>query len=263
MEGNLNQLKIVIIGSGNVATHLAQALSRAAHIIQIYSRTLANANILAQKIGNSEAIDNIDNIATDADVYLISAKDDAVASIAAQAAPRCKGNALWLHTSGSVPADVFASYCLRYGVLYPLQTFSKDATVNVAEVPFFIEGNNADTERDIAIIANALSATVKRADSDCRRRIHAAAVFACNFTNHLWAIANDILAQGDLEWDVLMPLLKVTLAKTQQLSPADAQTGPARRGDTGTMNSHLAMLDEHQQEIYRMLSDSIMKRYNQ
>jgi predicted short-subunit dehydrogenase-like oxidoreductase (DUF2520 family) len=88
-------------------------------------------------------------------------------------------------------------------------------------------------------------------------------VFACNFTNHLWAIANDILAQGDLEWDVLMPLLKVTLAKTQQLSPADAQTGPARRGDTGTMNSHLAMLDDHQQEIYRMLSDSIMKRYNQ
>ena len=263
MEGNLNQLKIVIIGSGNVATHLAQALSRAAHIIQIYSRTLANANILAQKIGNSEAIDNIDNIATDADVYLISAKDDAVASIAAQAAPRCKGNALWLHTSGSVPANVFAPHCQRYGVLYPLQTFSKDATVNVAEVPFFIEGNNADTERDIAIIANALSVTVKRADSDCRRRIHAAAVFACNFTNHLWAIANDILAQGDLEWDVLMPLLKVTLAKTQQLSPADAQTGPARRGDTGTMNSHLAMLDDHQQEIYRMLSDSIMKRYNQ
>ena len=192
MEGNLNQLKIVIIGSGNVATHLAQALSRAAHIIQIYSRTLANANILAQKIGNSEAIDNIDNIATDADVYLISAKDDAVASIAAQAAPRCKGNALWLHTSGSVPANVFAPHCQRYGVLYPLQTFSKDATVNVAEVPFFIEGNNADTERDIAIIANALSATVKRADSDCRRRIHAAAVFACNFTNHLWAIANPI-----------------------------------------------------------------------
>ena len=263
MEGNLNQLKIVIIGSGNVATHLAQALSRAAHIIQIYSRTLANANILAQKIGNSEAIDNIDNIATDADVYLISAKDDAVASIAAQAAPRCKGNALWLHTSGSVPANVFAPHCQRYGVLYPLQTFSKDATVNVAEVPFFIEGNNADTERDIAIIANALSATVKRADSNCRRRIHAAAVFACNFTNHLWAIANDILAQGNLDWDVLMPLLKVTLAKTQQLSPADAQTGPARRGDTGTMNSHLAMLDDHQQEIYRMLSDSIMKRYNQ
>lgn len=263
MERNLNQPKIVIIGSGNVATHLAQALSCTAHITQIYSRTPANANSLAQKIGNCKPIDNLDNIDTSADVYLIAVKDDAVAGIAAKVAPRCNGNALWLHTSGSVPADVFAPHCQRYGVLYPLQTFSKDATVNVAEVPFFIEGNNADTEHDIACIANTLSTTVKRADSDCRRRIHAAAVFACNFTNHLWAIADDILRQGNIEWEVLMPLLKVTLAKTQQLSPADAQTGPARRGDTGTMNSHLAMLDEHQQEIYRMLSDSIMKRYNQ
>lgn len=263
MERNLNHLKIVVIGSGNVATHLAQALSFSVNIVQIYSRNITNAIALAQKVKGCHAIDNFNDIDTNADIYLISAKDDAIKSIVAQTACRCNSNALWLHTSGSVPADVFAPHCQHYGVLYPLQTFSKDVEVNVAEVPFFVEGNNADTENDIFLIAKSLSATVKRADSDCRRRIHAAAVFACNFTNHMWAIANDILQQGNLEWEILIPLLKETLAKTQELPPAEAQTGPARRGDTDTMNAHIAMLDEHQQEIYRMLSDSIMKRYKQ
>ena len=131
MERNLNHLKIVVIGSGNVATHLAQALSFSVNIVQIYSRNITNAIALAQKVKGCHAIDNFNDIDTNADIYLISAKDDAIKSIVAQTACRCNSNALWLHTSGSVPADVFAPHCQCYGVLYPLQTFSKDVEVNV------------------------------------------------------------------------------------------------------------------------------------
>lgn len=260
MERNLKSLKIAVIGSGNVATHLARALSHTHNVVQIYSRNIDNARALAQTISNCQATNDLNHIA-DADVYLVSIKDDIITTIAQQVASKHQ-NALWLHTSGSVSAHVFKDHCQNYGVLYPLQTFSKNATVNISEVPFFIEANNDDTEQQIMNIAETLSNTVKKADSECRRRIHAAAVFACNFANHLWAIAHDILKEGDLEWDVLMPLLKVTLNKTKQLSPADAQTGPARRGDTGTMESHLALLNDHQAAIYRQLSESIINRYN-
>lgn len=261
MERNLSNSRIVIIGAGNVATHLARELATTHNILQIYSRDISNAKKLAGSIDNCQPVNRHDLIVTDADVYIIAVKDDAISSIA-QNLTQSRAGALWLHTSGSVPVGIFEGLCNRYGVLYPLQTFSKDTFVNVSEVPFFIEGNTADTLESIRKIALSLSPLVNEADSSSRQRLHTAAVFACNFANHMWAIAHDILQEGGLDWETLMPLLKATLDKTSRISPSDAQTGPARRGDTTTMERHLSSLDSHQAEIYRLLSDSIMKRYN-
>ncbi len=252
--------RVVVIGAGNVATHLAKALDGKVEIVQVYSHYMANARILADSLsGAVTATDSIDDIVDNADIYVLSIKDDAISQVVNRVKPN---DALWVHTSGSVQMDVFGGKMTRYGVLYPLQTFSKNIDVDVSAVPFFIEGCTVEVQSQIADFARLLSSNVSYADSHCRKRIHAAAVFACNFTNHLWAKAENILAQDGLDFKVLMPLLRVTLDKAGVISPADGQTGPARRGDYGTMQGHLELLDDNDAEIYRMLSHSIMKQYN-
>lgn len=253
--------KIVIIGAGNVATHLAQAFSHEFDVVQVYNHNIDNAIHLATKLHGCEAINDLSLLNDSADVYVLSIKDDAIKEIVAQIPDVCKTK-LWVHTSGSVSMDVFKGVINQYGVLYPLQTFSKDVDVNVGEIPFFIEGNEVASLEKIKEVALRISPIVKIADSDSRKRIHASAVFACNFVNHLWSIADDILKKGNLEFELLIPLLKETLAKIAKVSPCDAQTGPARRGDVKTMMGHMALLEEDQKEIYRLLSRSIMKQYN-
>ncbi len=252
--------RVVIIGAGNVATHLAKALSNNAVILQIFSRNKENADALASQLAETPiTTDNIDDIISEADIYIVSIKDDAIKPLV----DKIKANtALWVHTSGSVPMTVFSDKMKRYGVLYPLQTFSRDVDVDIAEVPFFIEGSDVDVQKEISDLARLMSQNIKIADSEQRKRIHVAAVFACNFSNHLWAIAEKILQEGGFDFDVLMPLLRVTLDKAGKVSPAEGQTGPARRGDTGTMSCHLEHLDSDTAEIYRLLSQNIMKQYN-
>ncbi len=254
--------RIVIIGAGNVATHITTALSKHADIIQVFSRNIDNAVQLAANIANCTATDSLEEIASDADAYIISVKDDAIATIAENLPRKCTPNAVWMHTSGSVCADVFSSAAGCYGVLYPLQTFSRDVDVNMQEVPFFIEGNSPESEKSIRDIALMLSGNVNHADSNTRRMLHVAAVFACNFTNHMWTIASEILNDGDIGFDVLLPLLRATLNKASEINPTDAQTGPAVRGDIGTMQQHIEILNKQQSDIYRILSESIMKYHN-
>ena len=254
--------RIAIIGAGNVATHLAQALSKSSDIIQIYSRNIDNAQSLVAHIANAEAIDDITNLREDVDVYIVSVKDDAIAGIVGAIPEKCKGG-LWVHTSGSVPMSVFADGAMEcYGVLYPLQTFSRNVNVNVSEIPFFVEGNNAKVEDAIKELTLSMSPIVKCADSEMRRRIHIAAVYACNFANHMWTLADEVLKDGGLSFDVLLPLLKVSLEKVAQVAPFEAQTGPAKRGDVEVMNKHLELLDNEKAEIYKLLSQSIMNRNN-
>ncbi len=253
--------KIAIIGAGNVATHLAQAFACANDVVQIYSRNLDNATCLASKIQGCEAINDLSQLSSNVDIYIVSVKDDAIIDIVYGMPETCR-NGLWVHTSGSVSMDVFRNIAENYGVLYPLQTFSRDVPVNVGEVPFFIEGNNAVSFGRIKDVALSVSSIVRCADSDSRKLIHASAVFACNFVNHMWSIADEVLKDGDFSFDLLLPLLKETLAKVSKVSPYDAQTGPARRGDIDTMSRHMALLDEDKKEIYKLLSRSIMKQYN-
>ncbi|MGN1245649.1 MAG: Rossmann-like and DUF2520 domain-containing protein [Muribaculaceae bacterium] len=252
-------MRIVIIGAGNVAVNLAKALSKHYEIAQIFSRTLTNASQLASAIGCKCTTDRLDEITPDADTYIISVKDDAIASIVEQVPDN---GALWLHTSGSVPIDVLSLHRKHCGVLYPMQSFSKQIEVDFAQVPFFVEGCNAQTAHEITALAKSLSLSVYPADSDTRRRLHIAAVFSCNFANHLWALADDVLREANLPFSVMLPLISTTVDKLQQLSPAESQTGPAVRLDHAVISKHLSMLTGDKHNIYDTLTKSIIKKHH-
>lgn len=251
-------LSVCIIGAGNVATHLALALNGPCRVRQVFSRSEASAKRLADAIGCSYTTDTA-ALVPDADFYLIAVADDAVAEVV-KSTPDFPG--IWAHTSGSVPADVFSNHKQHYGVFYPLQTFTRDVEVDVSEVPFFIEGNTPEVAERLASIARLISRSVEFADSARRRQLHVAAVFACNFANLMWMEADELLHDAGLDIRFLMPLLRVTLGKLQAVSPEEAMTGPARRGDTDVIESHLGSLPPEKQAIYRLLSDTILKKYH-
>lgn len=252
-------MQIVLIGAGNVAVSLAKALAHEHEIVQIFSRTACNAASLADAVGCPRATNNLDDIVTDADLYIISVKDDAITSIVS-AIP--DNGALWVHTSGSVAADVFSTSRTRYGVFYPMQSFSKQIEVDFSEVPLFIEGSDKAVSSRLMALAQSISHRVFTADSDTRRRLHIAAVFSCNFANHMWALADDVLREADLPFDVMLPLISSTVEKLHHLSPSESQTGPAMRCDYEIIRKHLSMLTGDKHNVYSTLSESIIKKHH-
>lgn len=252
--------KICIIGSGNVATHLAGAFSAIGEIVQIYSHDIDHASRLAGLVGTRQFTDRLDRVVSDADYYIVAVKDDAIEDVA-RLTPAAGG--IWAHTSGSVPMDVFAPYKRRYGVFYPLQTFSRDTPVDVSRVPVFIEGSDETVTADLISLAHGISRTVRPADSCLRKRLHVAAVFACNFVNLMWTEADELLEDDGLDIRFLTPLLEETLRKITHGRPADVQTGPARRGDLRIIGEHLDMLSGEKRDIYSRLSQIILDRYEQ
>lgn len=253
--------KIVMVGAGNVATHIAPAISFSGigEVVQIYSRHIESAEALAAKIPGAEAVNKPKEIAAEADIYLISVADDAIASVV-EILP--KRDALYLHTSGSVGMDALAGLSERYGVFYPLQTFSKEVSLDVKAVPLFVEGSLPEVETEIREFASGLFERIYHADSVTRKKMHISAVFACNFTNYMWTLAEELLKHDNLPFDVLRPLLEETLRKAFVNSPSASQTGPAIRGDRKIVDSHLGLLDGKEKEIYKLLSESIMARVN-
>lgn len=248
-------MKIVILGSGNVATHLAVALKALGHEIQqVYSRTYENAVILSKKV-DAQPIDKINQVVDTADLYVFSVKDDALRQVI-NAMPHTRG--IWVHTAGSVPMDMFSSRAKEYGVLYPLQTFSKERNLSFKEIPLFIEASSQSTFVAIEDLANSLSNQVHHLGSDKRSYLHLAAVFACNFTNHMYRLAGDIIQEEGVPFDVLKPLILETASKVMEMSPANAQTGPAVRYDEKVMQAHINQLRSPQlKELYTLLSKSI------
>lgn len=260
-ESSYSKIKVAVIGAGNVATHLARRLSSATDVLQIYSHRLENAVALANEIGVKNCTDDLCKVTPDADIYIISVKDDKIAEVV-DLLSRINDSAVWVHTSGSTNRDIFAGKMPHNGVLYPLQTFSKSIAVDVSEVPFFIEASDNSTLELVRRVALMLSEKVYDAGSEVRKQLHLAAVFACNFSNNLWRISDEILHKSNLSIDVLKPLLKVSVEKLQHLSPEEAQTGPAARGDVHIIEKHLEMLSGENREIYRILSDSILNHYH-
>lgn len=252
---------VVFIGSGNVATHLAREIEKchAGHISQVYSRNLDNARLLADKLESAEAINELSQIQSDADIYVISVKDDGIAELIEKLP---SNNALWLHTSGSVPMEALSKLSSRYGVFYPMQTFSKNACLDMSEVPLFVEGVTNDIETEISDFASKIFQHVYHADSELRRKMHIAAVFSCNFTNYMWVIADELLQKEGLSFDIMRPLIKETLHKALTNSPEKGQTGPAIRGDKHIMEKHQALLPEPEREIYRLISTHIFNHFN-
>lgn len=249
--------KAVIIGAGNVATHLAYAYKDILNISQIFSRNTGNAKILAELIGCDNYTNDPRLIVPDADIYIFSVKDDAIEPLLDKIhIPR---KAIAIHTSGSVSKNIFENRAHKFGILYPLQTFTKNIPVDFKKIAFFIEGNNTETYRDIEILAKYLSDNVYEADSEKRKQLHIAAVFACNFANNMWSIANEITDKNNLPFEVLLPLIQATVDKLKYTNPINAQTGPAVRQDRKIINDHIEMLDGNKKDIYRIISDNIIK----
>lgn len=258
---NLVNPRIVILGAGNVATHLCRALSHKCTVVQIWSRNIDHAKELAADIDGAQALSNICDIVRDADYYIISVPDNAIARLASQL-PAVSG--IVAHTSGSVNLQALtAGANKQLGVFYPLQTFTKSKPVDFSEIPFFIEGSDDSTADSLTQLAQLLSANVYHANSEQRASLHIAAVFACNFANRLWGVASDLLGKAGYSFDILKPLLSETLNKAFQLSPEQAQTGPARRGDTKVINAHLAKLSGDNYDLYKLITKMIIEKQNE
>jgi predicted short-subunit dehydrogenase-like oxidoreductase (DUF2520 family) len=247
--------RVVIIGSGNVATSLAHGLAARCEVAQIFSRQLTHARALADAVGCANATDDLQSLINDADAYIIAVRDNAIADVI-EATP--DNGALWIHTSGSKPIDLFAGQRARCGVLWPMQSFSREVVTPLDEVHFFAEANNKAALDDLMELGRLMSCHVIEADSGKRKLLHVASVFSCNFANHMWTLADEVLSEAGLPFDALLPLIRTTVDKLDRLAPAKSQTGPAMRHDTQVIEDHLAMLDGDKHDIYDMVSQSIM-----
>ena len=251
------QDKIILIGAGNVAHHLAGALLKAGeNLCQIYSRTLDSARQLGMKTGISYTAE-VNEVYPDGDIYIFCVSDDVLPSIIK--AIRIPDDALILHTSGSQPMDVFKSCSQHYGVIYPVQTFSKKREPDFREIPLCVEGNTGPVKERIKKFAEKLSDKIYEIDSVQRKELHLAAVFACNFPNYLYQVAGKLLENKGLSFAMLRPLIFETAHKVMLLNPEEAQTGPAKRGDESIKNMHKNMLknDKDLLKIYKILSEGI------
>lgn len=254
-------MRITIIGSGNVATHMAAAFKNAGHrMVQVYSQDIQHASLLAYHVG-AEAIDNLELINTETDIFIISVKDDIIGKLAETLTAHKK---LILHTSGATGLDVLLNYTNNAGVFYPLQTFSKTKELDFRTVPLCIEGADESIEKQLIELAQTVSNSIYKVDSQQRRVLHLAAVFACNFPNYLYAAAQQLLAGNNMGFEMLRPLILETAQKVQTNFPKDVQTGPAVRNDEYTMTAHMDMLENEPElkKIYQLLSQEIIKNNN-
>lgn len=249
--------QVVIIGSGNVATSLAHGLAACCTVAQIYSRTLANAQELADAINCANATNDLNELIPNADAYIVAVSDDAISSVI-RAVP--DNGALWIHTSGSTPISLFDGLRSRYGVLWPMQSFSREMVTQLDEVHFFAEASDEHALMDVMQLGYMLSSHVIAADSNQRRWLHIASVFSCNFANHMWTLADELLTSHGLPFEALKPLVRTTVEKLDRLSPARSQTGPAVRHDMQVIENHLALLEGDTRDIYQLLTDSIINR---
>lgn len=245
-------MKVVILGAGKVAGHLLKSLSKSPDIqvVQIYSRS---ATALEQQFPQLTFTNTLEELKP-ADIYLISVSDDAIAPLSKQLPFE---DALVVHTSGST--DLYAIHSKnRGGVLYPLQTFSPEKSIDFKEVPLCLEASTATDARALETLARALSNQIYWLSSEQRLALHVAAVFVCNFVNHLYVVGSEICNQYQLPFELLQPLIQETAEKIMTLNPLQAQTGPALRNDQRTLGKHNQLLETTPyQPIYQLLTESI------
>ena len=271
-------MKIVLIGAGNLATHLGKALHAAGHdMLQVFSRTMQSAETLASLL-DAEPLTDIAQVRDDADVYIFSVKDSALVQLVAQLcrheadglgedgavkalrkAKKGEHERVFLHTAGSMPMSVFKGMTQHYGVLYPMQTFSKQREVDFSVIPCFVEANDEFAQKQIEGLAREISGRVYQLSSEDRKYLHLSAVFACNFANHCYAISQELLEEHGIPFDVMLPLINETAAKVHEMKPKDAQTGPAVRYDENVIDKQSKLLENHPhfKKVYDSMSKSI------
>ena len=249
-------MKIVIIGSGNVAYHLAKAFTQNnIEVSQIFGRNEVELNKISEELNIPYSTKDLD----DADLYLISVSDSAVEQVSDLIKTE---KALVAHTSGSLPIETLKGN-YRKASFYPLQTFSKTKNLDYSKIPFFIEAENQIDEKSLFELASLISDNVETSDYEKRKYIHLTAVFACNFVNHLFARAKEISDSQDLDFNYFIPLIDETVEKIHHLEPKLAQTGPAVRGDERILKLHEELIkDEQHLKVYQLMNESIKKMYN-
>jgi predicted short-subunit dehydrogenase-like oxidoreductase (DUF2520 family) len=238
-------MKIVLIGRGRLATNLEHVLLSAGHeVASINSRTL-------------------EALPLEADVFVVAVKDAALAEVI-WAATKGRDNQLFVHTAGSMPMDLFAGLTTHYGVFYPMQTFSKERLVDFNDISVFLETNDAVSMERLKKLSATLTTHIYELDSEGRKHLHLAAVFACNFVNHCYALSAEVLAAKGLPFSVMLPLVDETAKKVHEIVPKDAQTGPAVRGDQNVMQMQADMLAGNPavKQIYEALSNDIQRLTN-
>lgn len=257
----MDEEKIILIGAGNVAHHLAEALLKEGlNLCQIYSRTPESARELGAKTGIAYTSE-VKDVYPDGDVYIFCVSDDSLPGMVK--AVRMKEEALVLHTSGSQPMAVLKPGGRAYGVMYPVQTFSKRRTLDFREIPLCVEGCSPEVLERVKRLAGRLSDHVREVDSARRKVLHLAAVLVNNFPNYLYAVAGQMMEENGLPFDMLRPLILETADKVMQMSPREAQTGPAKRGDESILGMHRAMLKDRKEllNVYALLSEGIRELY--
>ena len=248
--------KILLVGSGNVATHLAINLkSKNYNIQQVFSRSIENAKDLAKKV-DSHYTNNPKNIVA-SDLTIIAVNDDSIKDII-----DFLPDVPTVHTSGHTNINVLKNSFTNYGVIYPLQSFKKNIELNFTDIPFLIEANTKEFENNLIEVCSCLSANTIRVNSSERKKTHLAAVYACNFSNHMQVIAKEIMDDAKINYELLIPLIKKTFSNLE-LDPKMKQTGPAIRKDFNILDNHINLIkkDEHK-EIYKLISNSIIKTHD-
>ncbi len=251
-------MRVVIIGSGNVATVLGRLLLKSKHeIVQVVSRQPEHAGLLANELhcGFTDYNGAIDKSAS---IYIIAIKDCALYELNNTLQ---FGNALIVHTAGSIPCNVLQDMSVNYGVLYPLQSLRSEMEI-VEEIPFLVDGNTPDAITLIQDLANTISSSVSIAGDEERLKLHVAAVVVNNFSNHLYALAEEFCEKERVDFKMLVPLIRETANRIADYSPSSVQTGPAMRDDTFTLEKHLRLLNNYPKlkYIYLKMTESIMNR---
>ncbi len=252
-------MKITLIGSGNVAWHFGKALSRAGHSIQsIYSRNKDNAQELASLFSGCKVLSTTNFSTIDSDLFIVAVSDNAMEELASKII--LPENSIIVHTSGSIPMEVFSRFS-NHGVLYALQTFTKDKEMSLSAVPFGIEASDDQTFFTLQSLALSLSNNVQVINSAQRKVLHIAAVFACNFTNYMFSVSETILKKDNLSFLLLESLVKETVQKAFKIGPKRSQTGPAVRGDEKIIHQHLDYLQNEPdlRKIYQLITEAIQK----
>jgi predicted short-subunit dehydrogenase-like oxidoreductase (DUF2520 family) len=259
----MKSTSVAFIGSGNLAWHLAAALDNTDYAVrEVFSRNPLHAEQLVERLYEADVKATLDFSTSNCDIFILAVSDDALQDVVREIV--LPEDCVLLHTSGSQPLEVLRyAATQKIGVLYPLQTFTRNVQVDLSEVPLFIESANPDTAEVLTAMARALSDNVVKITSPERLALHVAAVFASNFTNHMLFIAQEIMKEHSLSYDWLKPLIATMISKSLQVGPENAQTGPAKRGDFETLDRHMQLLqdDEPTAELYRVISQDIVDRY--
>ncbi len=252
--------KTIIIGAGKLAWHLGSALKKAGfRITQVYSRTLSSAAAFGLLLDVPWTTD-INMLNDDAELVIFCLTDRALEGLLPQVNLK---DAFMIHTAGSVPSNVFENRTSDFGVLYPLMTFTKTRSIDFRTVPVCIEANNKENEERLKSYAEKISDNVSVVNFENRKIMHMAAIFACNFTNHMYRAAYDILIRHEFDFSILKPLIMETASKVLEMSPHEAQTGPASRHDKSILCTHQLMLQDQPewQKIYTFVSESIYQHF--